>query len=88
MPDVRAVHAPEGEAVERAFEVIRLGNRDQTHAAEASASLWNDRHTFVTTRVRPEVRNPSPSDNHVVEGISLRLSASTGSRPRPGPHRR
>ena len=38
VPDVRAVDAPEREAVERELEVVRLRNREQTHAAEASAS--------------------------------------------------
>jgi len=42
-----------GTSVERTLEVIRLRNRDQAHAAEASESLWSDCHAFVTQRVRP-----------------------------------
>jgi hypothetical protein len=32
-PHVRAVDAPEGEAVERQLEVVRLRHREEAHAA-------------------------------------------------------
>src|SRR2546423_11245245 len=36
VPHVRTVDAPEREAVERPFEVVRLGHGEQSHAREAS----------------------------------------------------
>jgi hypothetical protein len=36
VPDVRAIDAPEGEAVERSREVVRLRYREQTHAPHAN----------------------------------------------------
>jgi hypothetical protein len=82
VPDVRAVDAPEREAVERELEVVRGRHRDESHGARLAAvrgrtARWGGRPPDRVLRASPEpsrgLRHPAAQSD---VRCALRLSAA------------